>query len=192
MNRINIKHIYQRTKALLMHPEEIWPHALDERRSEKEIYRNYLLPIALVTSVLVLLLSLVHYNWLQACGLAIINLLSVTGGSWIAYLITREYLCRKLYYGNNQALNLTIYSAAIFIIFHSIGAALGNIFLGQLFVLFSFIFIRTLYKGLGILPGLLPVQKTNILIITSLSIVCIPVIITQILMIVFGISAFNV
>jgi len=80
----------------------------------------------------------------------------------------------------------------IFIIFHSIGNALGNIFLGQLFTLLSFTFIRTLYKGLGQIPRLHPGQKTNILVISSLAIICIPVIINQLLMIIFGISAFNI
>ncbi len=192
MNKINFKYIYERTLQLLLKPESEWPHALEENNTEKEIFRNYLIPIALLTSVMVLLLSLLNYNFLQSGGLAIINLLSATLGCWFSYLITREYMCGKLSYENNQALNLTVYSAAIFIIFHSIGTALGSAFLGQLFTLFSFIFIRTLYKGLSTLPRLQTGQRTNILIIMSLSIICLPVIISQILTIVFGISAFNI
>lgn len=192
MNKINFRYIYDRTKQLLVNPDTVWPHALEEHNTEKDIFLNYLIPIALSTSILVLLLSLLNYNFLYAGGIAIINLLSVILGSWFSYLITREYMCGKLSYENNQALNLTVYSAAIFIVFHSIGTALGNVFLGQLFTLLSFIFIRTLYKGLGSLPELQTGQRTNILIITSLSIICLPVIISQILMIVFGISAFNI
>ena len=141
---------------------------------------------------MVLLINLIHYNFWQATGLTIINLIAMLIGNWFAYLITREYLCRKLSFDTNLALNLTVYSGVIFIIFHSIGNALGNIFLGQLFTLLSFIFIRTLYKGLGQIPRLHPGQKTNILVISSLAIICIPVIINQLLMIIFGISAFNI
>ena len=168
MKNINFKYLYRRTEQLLMVPETVWPEALNETNSGKELYRNYLIPITMV------------------------NLIAMLIGNWFAYLITREYLCRKLSFDTNLALNLTVYSGVIFIIFHSIGNALGNIFLGQLFTLLSFTFIRTLYKGLGQIPRLHPGQKTNILVISSLAIICIPVIINQLLMIIFGISAFNI
>lgn len=192
MDKISVKDIYGRMKVFLTHPEKMWRHALQERHPAKEMYRNYLFPIAMATSMLVLLLGLVHHDLLTSLGLAAINLLSTTGGSWIAYLIFKEYVCGKLGYKEHHALNLTIYSAAIFIVFHSIGAVLDNMFVGQLFILFSFIFIRTLYKGLDALSGLQTAQKTNALIIGSLSIICLPIIFTQILTIVFGVSAFNV
>lgn len=192
MKKINLKYLYKRTCQLLLHPQEVWPSVLQEDFPAKDIYRNYLIPVAALTSVVVLVVNLLRYSFFQASGMAVINLLSASFGTWFAYLITREYLCGKLNYTNNFALNLTIYSAAIFIIFHGIGSALGNLFLGQVFTLLSFIFIRTLYTGLGLLPHIQASQKTNILIITSLTIICLPVIITQILRIVFGISAFNV
>lgn len=192
MKNINFKYLYRRTEQLLLIPETVWPEALDENNSGKELYRNYLIPITLVISVPVFLINLIHYHLWQAIGLTIINLTAMLTGSWLSYLITREYLCRKLSFDTNLALNLTVYSGVIFIIFHSIGNALGNVFLGQLFTLLSFIFIRTLYKGLEQIPRLHPSQKTNILVISSLAIICIPVIINQLLMIVFGISAFNI
>lgn len=190
--KIRCQNIYERTRLMLMKPETGWPRVLESDFTAKEIFRNYLLPVSVVTAVLVLLLSLLTYTALQSVGLAFINLLSSLSGTWFAYLITREYLCGKLNYHDNQALNLTVYSAAIFIIFHGIGAALGNIFIGQLFTLFSFIFIRTLYTGIGVLPRISNGQKTNILVIASLAIICLPIIISQILMIVFRISAINV
>lgn len=192
MKRINFRQLYRRTQQLVFHPEAEWPGILEEPVSVRKVYRYYLIPVAAVTSAIVLGLGVLHYSFFQAGGLAVIHLLSATTGSWLAYLITREYLCGKLNYADNLALNLTVYSAAIFIIFHGIATALGNIFLGQLFTLMSFIFIRTLYTGLGQVPHLQASQKTNILIITSLTIICLPVIIAQILKIVFGISAFNV
>lgn len=186
------QNIYQRTKRMLLEPGTLWPSLLEEYPSQKMIFRQYLFPIAGVTSALVLLFSLLHHTPVQAIGLGVIDLISSLCGTWFAYLINREYLCRKLNYPDHQALNLTVYSSAIFILFHGIGTALGNIFIGQLFTLISFIFIRTLYSGLENLEKLSNGQKTNILIIASLSIICMPIIISQILMIVFRISAINV
>lgn len=177
---------------MLSKPDIAWVQVEEEDFRLEEIFKSYLIPVTVVTSLFVFLLSLVHYTVWQASGLAVINLLSSNCGVWFSFLITKEYLCGKLNYRSNQALNLTVYSSAIYIIFHSLGAALGNVFLGQLFTLLSFIFIRTLYTGIRMLPEMTSGQKTNVLIITSLSIICIPIIITQILMIVFRISAFNV
>ena len=137
MKNINFKYLYRRTEQLLMVPETVWPEALNETNSGKELYRNYLIPITMVISIMVLLINLINYNFWQATGLTIINLIAMLIGNWFAYLITREYLCRKLSFDTNLALNLTVYSGVIFIIFHSIGNALGNIFLGQLFTLLS-------------------------------------------------------
>lgn len=190
--KANYKNIYERTKQMVLKPQIMWPQVLEEDLTVKEIFRNYLLPITIFTSVFVLLFSFINYTPWQAVGLAFINFISALTGTWFAYLITREYLCGKLNYQDNQALNLTVYSSAVFIIFHGLGSALGNIFIGQLFTLLSFIFIRTLYAGIGILPSVSNGQKTNILVIVSLAIICIPIIISQILMIVFRISAINV
>lgn len=190
--KVNYKNIYERTKQMVLKPQMMWPEVLEEDWTIKEISRNYLLPIVIITSVFVLLFSFINYTVWQAIGLAFINLISALTGTWLAYLITREYLCGKLNYPDNQALNLTVYSSAVFILFHGLGSALGNIFIGQLFTLLSFIFIRTLYAGIGMLPHVSNGQKTNILVIVSLAIICIPIIISQILMIVFRISAINV
>ncbi len=190
--KMNFQKIYERTKLMLLRPNSIWPWILKENLPVKDIFRNYLLPVSLVVSLLVLLLSLFKYSILHSVGLAFISLISALCGAWFAYLITREYLCSKLNCPNNMALNLTIYSFAVFILFHGIGTALGNIFIGQLFTLLSFIFIRTLYSGIERLPEIPANQKTNILIITSLTIICIPIIISQLLMILFNISAINI
>lgn len=192
MEKINFKGIYRRTLALLLAPNTIWPRVLGETRPPKVLYRNYLIPVAVLTAACVFLSSMLHYSVWQAAGLATANLAATICGTWFAYLITREYLCGKLNYKEHFALNLTVYSSAPFILLHSIGTALGNTFPGQLLTLFSFIFIRTLYAGLEQLPRLQPQQKTNILIITSLAVICLPVIISQLLKIIFGISAFTV
>lgn len=110
MKNINFKYLYRRTEQLLMVPETVWPEALNETNSGKELYRNYLIPITMVISIMVLLINLINYNFWQATGLTIINLIAMLIGNWFAYLITREYLCRKLSFDTNLALNLTVYS----------------------------------------------------------------------------------
>ena len=62
-----------------MVPETVWPEALDETNSGKELYRNYLIPITMVISIMVLLINLIHYNFWQATGLTIINLIPMAG-----------------------------------------------------------------------------------------------------------------
>ena len=97
MKNINFKYLYRRTEQLLMVPETVWTQeALNETNSGKELYRNYLIPITMVISIMVLLINLINYNFWQATGLTIINLIAMLIGNWFAYLITREYLCRGI------------------------------------------------------------------------------------------------
>lgn len=190
--KTNYKHIFLRTKQMLLQPAAAWSEAWEENATTGTVFRNYLLPIAIILSVVIFLLQLIHHTPLQAFGLGITYFLTITGGAWATYRIVREYLCNKLNYSDSDALNLTVYSYTIFIVFHCIGETLGNIFIGQVFTLFSFIFLRTLYTGIGQLQQLQANHKTNILIIASLSIVCLPIIITQILRIIFRIPAINI
>lgn len=192
MVKMNFKHIYERTKRMLTKPEAEWKKLTEEFPNLKETFRNYLFPIAALSSLTIFLLGFFHYTAMQTIGYGLINLLSSIAGIWFAYLLTKEYLSNKLRDAGKIALLLTVYPGAIFIVFHSLGIAMGNYFLGQLFTLFSFIFIRTLYIGIKQISDLANNQQTNLLIITALSIICIPVIISQVLMIAFGISAFNV
>lgn len=190
--KTSYKNIFLRTRQMLTQPAVTWPEVLKEDFTARDIFSTYLFPISVSVATIVFLLCLIHYTFLQALGLGIINFISNICGAWFTYLITREYLCGKLNYQNNEALNLSVYSYTIYIIFHSIGGALGNIFIGQIFILLSFIFLRTLYTGIGQLRNLQANHKTNIVVISSLSTIFIPTILTQILMIVFRISAINV
>lgn len=192
MMKTDYKNIYRQTRQMLLHPEISWPQTLREHLSCKTIFYRYFLPLNLFISVCVFLIGLPSYTVVQAAGLSMIGLLSSFFGTWFAYLIIREYLCGRLNYPDHQVVQLTVYSSAVFILFHHIGTTLGQVFIGQLFTLLSFIFIRTLYSGLNALPKLTRGQKNNILIIASLSIVCIPIILSQLLMIIFRISAINV
>lgn len=190
--KIDYKYIYFRTREMLTNPALIWPEVLKENLTFREVLYSYLLPITISLSAIVFLLGLMLHSPLHALGTGMINFISNLTGVWFTYLITREYLCEKLNYQNHEALNLTVYSYTIYILFHSVGDALGNTFMGQIFILFSFIFLRTLYTGIGLLHDLPANHKNNILVITGLSTAFIPTILTQILMIVFRISAINV
>lgn len=190
--KIDYKNIFLRTKQMLIRPAAAWSEVLQENLPAGYTFRNYLFPLSVWVAVIVFLLSLIYCKPLKAAGLGAINLISTAGGAWIAYLIIREYLCSKLDCRDYEALNLTVYSYAVFIIFRSIGTALGTAFVGQIFTLLSLVFFRTLYAGIGQLPDLPAGQKTNVIIITSMVIICIPVIITHLLMIVFRISAITV
>lgn len=192
MRKINFKYIYERTRRMLMQPEKEWDIIADEYGGLKDIFKNYLIPLAIVSSLSIFLFGFFHYSVGQTIGHGLINLLASVAGIWLAYLITREFLSNKLRDADNTAANLTVYSGAVFVVFHSLGIAFGNGILGQLFTLSSFIFIRTLYTGIRRIDKLPNGQQTNLLVITALSIICIPVIIAQVLTIIFGISAFNI
>ena len=190
--KIQYKKIYERTREMLVHPAGTWSEVMSERTDMQRLLYEYFLPVASFCAVMVFLCSLIGHGVVQAAGMAVINLASSLLGTWIAYTLIREYLCRKLGGQPSQALSLTAYSAALFVLLHGIGAALGDYFIGQLFILASFIFIRTLYAGVNLLPGMSGSQKTNVLIIASLCIICFPIIITQLLSVIFRISAINV
>lgn len=192
MVKMNFKYIYERTQRMLTQPESEWDKVAEEYASLKETFRYYLLPVIVLSSLTIFLFGFFHYTVAQTIGYGLINLLSCTAGIWFAYLLTKEYLSNKLRDADNIALLLTVYPGAIFIVFHSLGIAMGNYFLGQLFTLLSFIFIRTLYIGIRRISDLPNNQQTNLLVIVILAVICIPIIISQVLMIAFGISAFHV
>lgn len=192
MKKIDFNFLYERTHRLLMKPDVEWRVIFKECDTIKEVFQNYFIPLSAVASIFVLLLSFFHYTPIQAVGYAFIHFLSITIGTGLAYLLMREYLTSKFSDADTIAQNLTVYSAAVFIVFHSIGDAFGNGFLNQLFILLSFIFVRTLYIGISQTTSVPTNQRTNIFIIGSLAIICIPIILKHLLMIIFRISAFNV
>lgn len=185
---MNFKHIYERTKLMLINPAKGWQEVMDEYYTEKEIFRNYLIPITVIASIAVLASGFIDYKPFTAIGFGITNLVSGIAGTWLAYLVTREFLSGKYEDAANAAFKLTVYSAGIYIFFQGLGTAFGNGFLGQIFSLASIAFVYTLYKGINELSGFPAGQKTNAIIIAGLSIAFIPLIIKHLLMIVLGIS----
>lgn len=192
MEKINFSYIYERTRRMVLNPEAEWKIIGEEYNTPKEIFTHYLFPVSVVSSLSIFLFGFFHYSAWQTVGFGLINLVASMVGIWVAYLLIREFLSNKLRDADNIALNLSVYSGAVFILFHGLGIAFGKYFMGQLFTLVSFIFIRTLYLGIRGMGKLQGGQQTNLLIIGALAIACLPVIITQLLMIIFRISAFNI
>ncbi len=190
--KIHYKNIHKRTWEIMFFPSKCWNKVRNEHTDPKKVTYEYFIPVIAICSILFFLINLLNNNLSQSLGLAIINLVSSLAGAWLAHLLIREYLCCKLNCPQVSAFNLTLYSATVFLLLHSLGIAFGNWFIGQLLTFCSFIFIRTLYLGINTLLHIPANQKTNILIIASLAIICFPIITTKLLMIIFRISAINV
>lgn len=190
--KIQYHDIYKRTRGMIFTPVECWSEIQKKRTDTKDAIRSYFIPAISLYSILYFPISLSSNTFLQALGLAAINFISSLTGTWLAYWLIREFLTNKLDCRASTAFNLTLYSAAVFLLFHSLGAASGNLFIGQFLTFCSFIFIRTLYYGINTLLDIPANQKTNTLIIASLSIICFPIIISKLLMIIFRISVINI
>lgn len=189
--KINFRVIYDRTRELLLHPQREWQKIEEEEDNAKSLFREYILPLGIITSIVVLLLGFLSYTPWQTVFYAFTNFISVTAGTYVAFLITREYLNNRISDSETTALHLTVYSSGIFIIFHSLSIALVSGFLSQLAGLASLLFLRTLYIGIYRMTDLPANYKTNTLVIMTLSIICLPVILTKLFMILFHIPAFN-
>lgn len=191
INKNDIQKYYERTRQLLLRPKQEWSMIENESDRISGLFCNYLIPLAILTSVIVLLFSLLHYNIFYALLYTLINFISITGGTYLVFLITREFLTNKIQDVENTALHLSVYSTAIFALFHSLSVALVSGFWCQLLGLVSLIFLRTLHAGISGISKLETGQKTNMLIVMALSIICIPVICKRLLMILFHIPVFN-
>lgn len=129
-----------------------------------------------------------HTAW-HAAGMAAIHFAASVAGTYSAYRLVQEYMRGKMEEGREMALPLTVYSAEVYIAFRSFGVALGNVFVGQLFMLASLFFIHTLYVGIQMMKDVPAHQRTNLLVIASLSIISLPMIIHQMLAMLFGMSS---
>lgn len=192
MEKIYWKEIFLQTKELLMMPAEAWPKISRESNSAKALFRSFVLPQAIAMSVIVLLFSLFRYSVFFAFLNAVANVLALSCGIWVSYLIAREVLNNKIADADNIALKLTVYSTSVFTVFHSLAVAFGNGFFGQLLTIVSLIFIRTLYIGVNQTETLPANQRTNFMVIVCLSVICFTVIFNKILTVIFMIPVFNV
>ena len=191
VSRNDIKHFYNRIKQLLLYPGREWAIIRQEEDSSSRLFNLFFIPVTGIVSLVVIPGGIYRFGIFQGILYSLINFISATAGVYLAFLIIREYLNNKIPDAENTALHLTVYSASVFIVFHSLSVALINGFFSQLLSLISLIFIRTLYAGISAVTRLEVNQKTNTLIIAALSIICIPVIFKRFLMILFHIPILN-
>ena len=178
------KEIYARMRALVTAPAEEWARIFREPVEERRLMVGHLIPCAAFFSAVSIPVGLINHSIWQAAGTAFIHFTASAAGTYAAYRLVQEYMKGKM-----EALPLTVYSAEMFIAFRSIGAALGNVFVGQLFMLASLFFIHILYVGVQALEEVPGNQRTNLLVIASLSIISLPTIIHQVLAMLFGMTA---
>ena len=145
---MNISNLYTDIQQLLLHPATYWLQMFRKTYTFRPFLRNYLLPLTSILSILVIGIHLFQRPIIQAIEFGIVNFITNLGSFWITFLLTKEYMCHKLDYEEKEIIPLIGYSNAIFIIFYSIGHACGTLFIGQLFILLSFSFLRTLYWGI--------------------------------------------
>ena len=75
---------------MLTKPETEWDKVADEYPGLKETFRNYLFPVAVLSSLTIFLFGFFHYSMMQTVGYGAINLISSMAGIWFAYLLTKE------------------------------------------------------------------------------------------------------
>lgn len=192
MNKMELNFWLKRIRRLLLRPSREWNDIREEPTEKGTLFRRFFIPFCIALSFAVLFVSLLRLSFFYAFGYALLNLISNLSGTYVVFLFIREYLNGKSPHSENTALHLTVFSATIFLFFHSLSAAFGSNFPGQLTGLLSLIFLRTLYTGVYITADLATPQKNNLFIITGLAIIFIPVIIHKLLMILFHIPVFNV
>ena len=183
MKKLDIKGIFTRPRKLLLHPETEWQVIGRENIEGIELFKNFLVPLSVLSSACAILLRLLSTSPLYAIGTGIILFM----GSYIAYRVTREYLSNKVAEANRMALRLAVYSSAVFIPFHCLSSGFSEGFISQLMAICSLLCLRTLYVGLNQLTALDVQYRKSAIVIIGLLVIVSPIIIQQLLMIMFRI-----
>lgn len=105
MKKLDIKGIFTRPRKLLLHPETEWQVIGRENIEGIELFKNFLVPLSMLSSVCAILLRLLSTSPLYAIGTGIILFMASVVGSYIAYRVTREYLSNKVAEANRMALS---------------------------------------------------------------------------------------
>ena len=187
MKKSDINSIFARPRKLLLHPETEWQAINRENWEGIELFKNFLVPLSAISSVCTILLRFLSTSPLYAIGIGIILFVSSVVGCYITYRIAREYLINKIPQANRTALHLAVYSSAVFIPFHCLSSGLSEGFISQLMAICSLLCLRTLYVGLNQLTALDAQYRKSALVIIGLLVIVSPIIIQQLLMIIFRI-----
>ena len=187
MKKLDIISIFTRPRKLLLHPEMEWQVIGRENIEGIELFKNFLVPLSMLSSVCAILLRLLSTSPLYAIGTGIILFMASVVGSYIAYRVTREYLSNKVAEANRMALRLAVYSSAVFIPFHCLSSGFSEGFISQLMAICSLLCLRTLHVGLNQLTALDVQYRKSAIVIIGLLVIVSPIIIQQLLMIMFRI-----
>ena len=177
MKKLDIKGIFTRPRKLLLHPETEWQVIGRENIEGIELFKNFLVPLSMLSSVCAILLRLLSTSPLYAIGTGIILFMASVVGSYIAYRAE----------ANRMALRLAVYSSAVFIPFHCLSSGFSEGFISQLMAICSLLCLRTLYVGLNQLTALDVQYRKSAIVIIGLLVIVSPIIIQQLLMIMFRI-----
>ena len=183
MKKLDIKGIFTRPRKLLLHPETEWQVIGREDIEGIELFKNFLVPLSVLSSICAILST----SPLYAIGTGIILFIASVVGSYIAYRVSREYLSNKVTKANWMALRLAVYSSAVFIPFHCLSSGFSEGFISQLMAICSLLCLRTLYVGLNQLTALDVQYRKSAIVIIGLLVIVSPIIIQQLLMIMFRI-----
>ena len=185
IKRWDIRGIYARTREMLFHPETEWRAVKRENMNGTDVFRGYLIPLAVAGSVCTFLLQLLHTPPFYAFAIAAITLVASVGGAYATYRVSREYLTDKITEANEGAIRLSVYCSGIFIVFHCLSQGMPEGFLGQLTGLLSLLCLRTLYVGINQMGGLNVQLRKSTLVIVGLLLIVSPMIIQRLLVIIF-------
>ena len=189
MKKQDITNIFARTRRMLFQPEAEWQAVRQENIDGTELFRDYLVPLSAVASACTLLLQLRVTSPFYAVCIGLIVFISAVAGAYITYRVAREYLSNKVSEANRMALTLAVYSSAIFIPFHCLACGMSEGFISQLMAVFSLLCLRTLHVGLNQSTALDVQYRKSALVIIGLLVIVAPVIVQQLLMIVFRIPS---
>ena len=142
MKKLDIKGIFTRPRKLLLHPETEWQVIGRENIEGIELFKNFLVPLSVLSSACAILLRLLSTSPLYAIGTGIILFMASVVGSYIAYRVSREYLSNKVAAANRMALRLAVYSSAVFIPFHCLSSGFSEGFISQLMAIFLQLFMK--------------------------------------------------
>ncbi|WP_294142973.1 hypothetical protein [uncultured Sanguibacteroides sp.] len=191
MSKVHLKYIAIRLKHLLTSPEVEWNTIRMDETGRIELFRNYIILPSILFSILVFLFRLMSNDVMVSLGWGIINFIACTAGCYVCFRLTREYLSNKTINSGTIALKLSVYSSAVFILFHSLAVGFPQNFIGDVMAILSLLSLRTLYIGLNTISELNTRYKKSAVIIIGLLIICTPIIITRLLTIIFRIPAIN-
>ena len=189
MKKQDITNIFARTRRILFQPEAEWQAIRQENIEGTDLFHNYLVPLSGIAATCALLLQLRVTSPFYAICTGLILFVASVAGTYITYRVSREYLSNKVVEANGLSLRLAVYSSAIFIPFHCLACGMSEGFISQLMAICSLLCLRTLYVGLNQSTALDVQYRKSALVIIGLLVIVAPVIVQQLLMIVFRIPS---